>query len=322
MIGGGKVGGARATSFRHAGPPCGWGPNSPSSSLAALLANSAKLRSLLHRHRVRATLQAPPFFSRSPMLQKAYIHTYGNHAVEPEHQGVREVLTAQGIPCELFTDKKLHRNQLALDGHTLVVGDHPTMLRVFRQLGIAWAQDSYPPGLRQYLRRPVWETSIRALLAESEEKDLSGLFVKPKSSTKLFTGFVLSSATDVYRLQHFAGNTALYCSPVVHWLAEYRVFVINAQVVGIKQYAGGAALPPDMAVVEQAIRDFAQSPEHTAAYGIDFGILADGATALVEWNDGFALGSYGLDPAIYTELILTRWRELLASRTQASGLGQ
>jgi hypothetical protein len=39
--------------------------------------------------------------------------------------------------------------------------------------------------------------------------------------------------------------------------------------------------------------------------------LDDGNTALIEWNDGFALGSYGLEKEIYTELILTRWEEIL-----------
>jgi hypothetical protein len=32
--------------------------------------------------------------------------------------------------------------------------------------------------------------------------------------------------------------------------------------------------------------------------------------ALVEWNDGFSLGSYGLEGGLYTDLILARWCEL------------
>jgi hypothetical protein len=66
-----------------------------------------------------------------------------------------------------------------------------------------------------------------------------------------------------------------------------------------------------MEVVENAIYDFEQSNQRTDAYGIDFGVLDDGNTALIEWNDGFALGSYGLEKEIYTELILTRWEEIL-----------
>ncbi len=66
-----------------------------------------------------------------------------------------------------------------------------------------------------------------------------------------------------------------------------------------------------MNMVKTAIKDFENSDERTDAYGIDFGILKSGETALVEWNDGYALGSYGLDKEIYTDLILSRWEEIL-----------
>ncbi|MFN7976011.1 MAG: ATP-grasp domain-containing protein [Acidobacteriota bacterium] len=49
-----------------------------------------------------------------------------------------------------------------------------------------------------------------------------------------------------------------------------------------------------------------------AGYGIDFGVLADGRTALVEMNDGYGLGSYALDPDLYTDLLVARWEELMA----------
>jgi hypothetical protein len=46
-------------------------------------------------------------------------------------------------------------------------------------------------------------------------------------------------------------------------------------------------------------------------YGLDLGVLSGGQTALVEWNHGFSLGSYGLDSSLYTELILARWCEFM-----------
>ena len=56
------------------------------------------------------------------------------------------------------------------------------------------------------------------------------------------------------------------------------------------------------------------SGESTAGYGVDFGVLSMGETALVEWNDGFSLGAYGLDKALYTELTVARWNELTAPK--------
>ena len=66
-----------------------------------------------------------------------------------------------------------------------------------------------------------------------------------------------------------------------------------------------------MRVVSKAVRTLEASGQATAGYGLDLGVLSDGETALVEWNDGFSLGSYGLDASLYAELILARWRELV-----------
>lgn len=62
-----------------------------------------------------------------------------------------------------------------------------------------------------------------------------------------------------------------------------------------------------------AIDILEHSGNANCAYGIDFGVLADGDTALIELNDGFSLGSYGLDPAVYADLILARWTELMSN---------
>ena len=245
------------------------------------------------------------------MILKAYIHEYGNNKIEPEHLDIKETLESRGIECELFTTKKLMRNQLLIDDTTLVVGDNPTMMSVFKRLGINWTNDSYPESLRKYLNRNVWESSIRNFLLRSHENEIGRVFVKPKSKAKLFTGFVINSTTDLYRLNGIAKDTDLYCSSVVNWLSEYRVFVNKSRIVGVKNYDGDKALTLNMEVVENAIYDFEQSNQRTDAYGIDFGVLDDGNTALIEWNDGFALGSYGLEKEIYTELILTRWEEIL-----------
>lgn len=248
------------------------------------------------------------------MISKAYIHEYGNNRIEPEHLDVKETLEARGITCELFTTKRLMRNQLVLDSQTLVVGDNPTMMTVFKRLGIDRINDSYPESLRKYLNRTIWESSIKDLLLKSHGNEIASIFVKPKSKAKLFTGFVINSNTGLYRLDGIAKNTDLYCSSVVNWLSEYRVFVIKSKIVGVKNYAGDEGLPLNMEVVENAVRDFDQSNQRTDAYGIDFGVLDDGKTALIEWNDGFALGSYGLEKEIYTELILTRWKEIVENR--------
>ncbi|MFN8282012.1 MAG: hypothetical protein U0U67_02295 [Chitinophagales bacterium] len=126
------------------------------------------------------------------MILKAYIHEYGNNKIEAEHLDIKEILESRGIDCQLFTTKRLLRNQLIIDDQTVVIGDNPTMLIVFRRLGIHWMNDSYPASLRKYLKRNVWENSIRKLLIETHNNEINSVFIKPKSKAKLFTGFVVN----------------------------------------------------------------------------------------------------------------------------------
>jgi len=44
---------------------------------------------------------------------------------------------------------------------------------------------------------------------------------------------------------------------------------------------------------------------------MDFGLTEDGRTLLVEINDGFALGSYGLDPIQYAKLLSACWADII-----------
>jgi len=70
------------------------------------------------------------------MIKRAYIHEYGNNNLEPEQKDVIEVLKARKIPYELFTNKKLSRNQLKLDEYTFVVGDNVVITSVLKKNGI------------------------------------------------------------------------------------------------------------------------------------------------------------------------------------------
>jgi hypothetical protein len=94
-------------------------------------------------------------------------------------------------------------------------------------------------------------------------------------------------------------------------MSEYRVFVLHGKIVGMRPYAGDAAMLPEESVITEAVSTWEASGRAYAAYAIDFGVLKSGVTALVELNDGFSIGSYGLDRAIYTDFIIARWQELM-----------
>lgn len=47
-----------------------------------------------------------------------------------------------------------------------------------------------------------------------------------------------------------------------------------------------------------------------AGYAIDFGRTADGRFLVVEVNEGYSIGSYGLFYIDYAKLISARWAEI------------
>jgi hypothetical protein len=97
-------------------------------------------------------------------------------------------------------------------------------------------------------------------------------------------------------------------------VSEYRVFVTDSRIVGIRYYAGDRDVEIDENVAIKAVQLMEQSGEGMAGYVLDLGVLKSGETAVVEWNDGFALGSYGLDRAVYTDLLIARWCELVGCK--------
>jgi hypothetical protein len=246
------------------------------------------------------------------MIRRAFIQELGGGRMEPEMRDVLGGLQERGIPAELFTAKRLERRQLPLDRETLVAGDVPSVLGALAQLGLEPpSTNDYPRSLEPFLHRRLWTSTVRRLTAGIEDSSSPPVFAKPQGRKKRFTGHVFGTQEDLLYLQRASLNTPILCSEVVRWRSEYRVFVIRGRIVGIRHYAGDAAIRVDEAEVERAVRALEEAGEGTAAYGVDFGVLETGQTALVEWNDGFALGSYGLDRSLYTELTLTRWAELM-----------
>lgn len=97
-------------------------------------------------------------------------------------------------------------------------------------------------------------------------------------------------------------------SDYVDIVSEWRGYVIDGKLMGIKHYLGDIRLFPDIKIVDEAINMYTTAP---IGYSIDFGITAGGETILIECNDGYSLGNYGLDPSIYSLLLAKRWRQII-----------
>eukprot|EP00581_Thalassiosira_minuscula_P011927 CAMPEP_0183727680 /NCGR_PEP_ID=MMETSP0737-20130205/26099_1 /TAXON_ID=385413 /ORGANISM="Thalassiosira miniscula, Strain CCMP1093" /LENGTH=258 /DNA_ID=CAMNT_0025959377 /DNA_START=137 /DNA_END=913 /DNA_ORIENTATION=- len=248
------------------------------------------------------------------MITKAYIQLLpdGQPGAE-ERLKVWRTMNGRGIPCENFVAKQMDRRGLSLSPKTLVVGDHDVMKQAFRYLGVNTTDlpiDTYPKSMRRYLKRKVWQSSL-GQLRDSQYVMSVPLFVKPATDIKKFTGQVVSTTVDTSPVDNASRKTKIYCSEVVCWKSECRVFVNHSIIVGISHYCGDAAAKIDMETVSRFIHEFANTNDCSSAYAVDFGVLDNGETAMVEWNDGYSLGAYDLEDSIYTDLLMSRWEEVM-----------
>jgi hypothetical protein len=246
------------------------------------------------------------------MFQRAFIEITGNRKYRLEELLVQQACEALGIEVVPYLAKQIQRRQLPLTRDSFICGDMDAMHGAMKQLGIEPpVPNDFPTSLARYFRRKVWRSSIRALEHALEEG--REIFAKPAGRRKRFTGRVFTSPADRYYLSGTSAQEPLWCSEVVRWISEFRVYVIHGEVVSINPYQGDASESLCESTLRDAIEAFTGSGEAPAAYGIDFGVLDTGETALVEANDGYSLGAYGIDAESYTRLLFTRWEELLCS---------
>jgi hypothetical protein len=169
----------------------------------------------------------------------------------------------------------------------------------------------YPDELKDFLGRTIERSRLKNVRNGIYPE---GKFIKPVEQ-KLFTGFVIKgSAQDRIRLAPYDDEEEVWTSPAVKFVSEYRCFVLRGELIGVKHYTGDWAIPPERSVIQFALKSWRSKP---AACTLDFGVVLSGhnratkrATLLIEVNDGFAVGHYGLDSCLYAQVVEARWEEL------------
>ncbi|WP_051293845.1 ATP-grasp domain-containing protein [Pseudoduganella violaceinigra] len=201
-------------------------------------------------------------------------------------------------------------DDIELTGEMLVVGGVPIIQKALSKLGIPFPSlPSLPPPLGEYAKRRIWEATLKDVreLVDSGK----AVFIKPAANKlKQFPGHVIRNYADLAVTAGIDGGTSVVCADVLEMTSEYRVYVTNGAVVGCKHYWGDFRKFPDFSFIDSTVAAFDQAPR---GFAIDFAVLSNGETALIEVNDGFALGSYGLQPMLYAALLEARWRELADS---------
>jgi len=241
-------------------------------------------------------------------LKKVYMQMFEgafiNEAAYNAYHGFKN-LRFELVPVEHgeFSNMEMEENSMACGGVKF-------MQDAFRKMGIGTvAALDIPEAIESFCQRKITHTTLRKLI-ESNPK--FPLFVKPDGEGKLFDGTVVTNVYELEMFQHYAGlDIGVIHSEVLSIVSEHRAFITDGRIVDVDKYKGKYGTHPSLEVMENCMRAWKDAP---VAYGLDFGVLDDGQTVLIEANDAYALGSYGLNSYDYTKMLILRWKEIVGSK--------
>ena len=133
------------------------------------------------------------------------------------------------------------------------------------------------------------------------------VFIKPIEQ-KLFTGFVWNGDEVSRRRICTHGNEVkIFTCEALKIVSEYRSFILDFEVLDCRRYKGDWNIAPNKSIVNTAVAMMAGFPR---AFCLDWGILESGETILVEMNEGYAFGHYGMAPDLVARMLSARWNEM------------
>jgi len=183
--------------------------------------------------------------------------------------------------------------------NNLFVGSVEFMKEVFNRIGLT---DIRVP------RNSNRESKIITLKEAKEISKSEDIFIKP-IEIKLFTGFVLDKMIHA-SISNISDDTEVlsykpFESPIV---SEWRCYIRNNEVEDSRNYSGDFKISPNYKYVESIINENTDFPR---CYTIDVGILESGENVVVEFNDMWAIGNYGMDNYLYLRMLRERYFEII-----------
>lgn len=246
-------------------------------------------------------------------MKYAYIEFKSDFPFNTDGMCAADGFFARGYEVKPFTKTDIMSGKITdymLKTHVFV-GCIDTMKLIFRQLKctpeiITFPEPFYNANL---LQRYVWTTSIGNVIEMINSNTSRTLYVKPATEVKSFDCMKINKNT-LHSLMHLEPNTDVIVSnPFNHKIvAEYRCYINNSVIEDIRLYTGDPLqYINNISKIVFAISNYKNAP---TAYTIDIAILENGSIAVIELNDFWSIGSYGLEPELYSIMLENRYKEI------------
>ena len=178
----------------------------------------------------------------------------------------------------------------------------------------------FPDELKDFFGRKIFVATMADVHKWiHEEPHRLPLHIKPADKQKLFVGAVVEKFRDIIPMSHVSKEEPVFAQEVIKMKSEWRASILRKKIINVSHYHGDPLLFPDKNIMVSALEKFSKAP---IGFAMDWAVLEDGRTVLIEVNDGFGLGNYGVPGHLYTALIECRWRELMGLKDNGVGLSK
>lgn len=199
----------------------------------------------------------------------------------------------------------------ALIKTNLFVGSVEFMTEVFKRAG------KIVPSMKpSQSAETLWLSKAIERVKKGEE-----FFIKPVQ-TKLFSGMVFDLMC-ISTLEKYPQETEVYVS-APFWakiLSEWRFYIRNKEIIDARNYSGDFRVTPNFKFADDHVHgkwsgdDFTDKSNFPVCYTMDIAILGNSinTNVIVEYNDMWAIGNYGIDNYDYYKLLRERYFEIMRS---------
>lgn len=179
-----------------------------------------------------------------------------------------------------------------------------TMRKLFLDNEIKIESIDYPDEIKRWINRRVFLSTVGEVVSLYDE--LKNSFIKPYI-TKQFHVFWLND-NNLPWFKSLGKDTKVWVSPLINIESEWRVFIHKGEVIGSSCYSGNFKIMPEYDYINAIVAAYKSSP---IAYTLDIGVLYNKTNDIIEVNDFWGIGSYGLNPERYAAMLIDRYFEII-----------
>lgn len=185
-----------------------------------------------------------------------------------------------------------------IEDDAIVVGFIEDILNISKIMGFdELKQIDYPDELKEYLHRDISITTTSNICNEYP------FFIKP-TGIKSFSGRVVREFKDLIGVI----NTELYFTKTIHKIeSEYRCFILGGEILGVKHYKGNPFISINENILNDMVCKYKTAPN---SYSLDIGITDKGLNILIECNNGYSTGNYGLSEIQYAKFLMQGYLDI------------